>query len=937
MLNQRQLEAVRDQSKSLLILAGPGTGKTRVLIEKILYEINQNKIDPERILALTFSRRATEEMQDRLAGNNPHLGEKVKIQTLHSMSMDVVTRHGFRLGMGKHPKLMSESQVRLMLMKLSDQLPLLHLLKTSSIDPLLDSILDFFSQSKDAGLWPEDILRYALSLPDSSPGEIDAKKEWMSLGEIYAVFQSKCFESGLIDFGDCLLASLRLTEEFHAVREELQSSYDLIFVDEFQDTNWTQIQFIKNIVRENSRIIVVGDDDQSIYRFRGASSSAFRFFEEAFPNSNVVKLTETYRLPVPVAQAATQLIRCNLSRYDASKSIESKSTIQGTVRWVRTTSENHEAKKLSLQIQELRKNNPQESIAVIVRSHNHALSLSAELKSLQLSVYESSERKILEHPAAQDCLALLRLLHDPQDNVSFYRLLDSGFVRLKADDIYSLSSVISKNGYTQIKKSYDRLTLINPESLKKWIDLLDRLTLMALKSSASDVLLAAFEETGSISFWLETDPDSLASVGRFFELIKSLEQDIPQNELRSTFHRIESLIQQSNIERDPPTDFDVCILTCHGSKGLEFDHVFIPSMVSRRIPSVFKKDLWALPQSLTKEEPLNSANFVEEERRLLYVAMTRAKRSLTLSSFEKKGTKASVFLLQDLKSLNEQGIIEEINYLNEEFSSTLTALTQPFSRIAPPKNRAAINSKPLSLSFTQLEKYETCPLSYQFKYVFQVPVRTPIQMSLGSVIHSSLEMFFEKVKSGTPPEKNLLLEEFEKYFLKESENTSLLTETHKALGIEKLSQYYDHFNGRFPIPFALEKDFILPVHEHKIRGKIDRVDKTDNGFRIVDYKTGKSKSNSNPEDQKFAAESLQFSIYALAARDVFQWKIEELVFDYIYDCSKLSTTRTDEQLDLVKQNILQIAKQIQSQEFPPKPGFHCQWCEYRDICPAATK
>ncbi len=917
-LNQSQRLAVEDSSPSLLIVAGPGTGKTRVLISKMMHEIRARQLAAERILCVTFSRKATDEMQDRLAEASPKVSELVDISTLHSFCVDLCTRQGFRMGLAKKARLLSEIESKAFLRSLADKLPLLSLLKTSSLEPILDQLYDFITQSKDAGLWPEDLLSYAQKLPDEDP----FRSDFYAIGQIYALWQSRAFEAGLIDFGDSLLMAERLLTEFRQVRAEEQSAYDLIMVDEFQDTNWSQIKLLRGLCGPRTRIVAVGDDDQSIYRFRGASYSAFEFFLTSFPETRVIELTETYRLPEIVAKAASLLIKANgENRYRPDKSIRSKSLEHGEIVWIKAPSERAEAVSLANILQETLKKNPQSSTAILVRSQRHADTLVEELAKRNIGITRQSRSQWSRSPLLRDCLAFFKLVMDPKDRISYLRLLDSPFFRLPAETILTFL----KN---------ERST---PSGIPEIDRILDEFFVTGLRQPPSELLLQFLTRTKTVPHLLEKAPDDLKLLGSFLTAITELEALSKDHDLPHLWPTLEEMVSQGAGDRETPPSHGqsaVAVLTVHASKGLEFDTVIMPSLVSRRFPSNFSKSLWHLPETLNREKPLTKESHLCEERRLFYVGMTRAKKKLIVSSFEKRGTRSSLFLTDDLKDLWNQNpaLIREVDAVSELPSF----IPKPFERSLPATDTKTPSLEPLRLSYTQIEKYETCPLSYRFKYEFKIPVKTPVQMALGSVIHGALETFFKALQRDEHPTKQDLLRWYETYFTSERLQNSLLTDTHHALGLERLSLYHDSIAKTAVAPLEVEKDFVIRLGEHTIRGKIDRVDRVGSKVRIVDYKTGKAKSNDRAEDQKFAQESLQFSIYALAAKEVFGWDVESLVFDYVYERTQLSTSRSDDQIAVVKEKILNLASQIQNHHFPANPGFHCEWCEYKEICPAAV-
>ncbi|MDB5037185.1 MAG: hypothetical protein JWQ35_713 [Bacteriovoracaceae bacterium] len=944
-LNSAQQLASETLEGNLLILAGPGTGKTRVIVSKV-ENLLKKGISAEAILAVTFSRKATQEMEERLAALSVGLPDRMKISTLHALCAEIVEQHGFRLGFQKKPRIMTESEAYVFFKKVSSRLPLQPLLKTSNFDPIIEDLINFFADCKDEGLWPESIVRYAESLPEESSDEIQIKEEWRALGDIYNAHQSFCFESGLMDFGDAILSALRILEEFAIVREEIQKKYQAILVDEFQDTNWSQIKLLRLLAAPTAHVMVVGDDDQSIYRFRGASYSAFKFFEEFFSEPKIVELQETYRLPSSILECASHLISANGEhRFRPDKRLVSKKKNDLPVNLVKTNSYEDEAIFICDEIENLLSSgaSPKE-IGLLVRAHSHAEYFLAEARKRGLPVQTSTTRSFFEEPVIKDALAVLKLICDPTDSVSFLRLFDSSFLQISADDTFSFCRAIKRNGpFVDQLENLSEMPISDSakEKLKLFYAAYKELFLEASKKTATQVLLSFYEKLPFIRSLLEKDPEALRLLGRFHVQLSSWESAQGDGNLKSLFPILESLKENSlSLDAEGDTGISgsaISVLTAHASKGLEFDYVFIPSLVGRRFPSAFRKNTWLVPDALRKEAAPNKESHLEEERRLFYVAMTRARERLTLTCIEKKGTKPSIFLLGDLKSvLSQPKVLKLIEREPSPASMAEKLFTpiKPFSRFTQPSESKEKAKKPLSLSFTQLEKYESCPLAYQFKYDFQIPVEVPPHMSVGSAIHTALELFFRGIKKGAQPSKEELVGFFEKAFKDLQANDLKLNETHLDQGKTKLAEYHDFHKGSFPFPHAVEEDFILPLGEHRIRGKIDRIDKTNEGYRIVDYKTGRAKSNDNPDDVKFAKHSLQFSIYALAAKEILKIEVSDLVFDYVYEKKTLTTTRSNEDLIQVKKQMSEIAENILNQNFTATPGMHCKWCEYKAICPA---
>jgi DNA helicase-2/ATP-dependent DNA helicase PcrA len=944
--NEGQREAILTAEGPLLILAGPGTGKTSVLIAKIAHLVNSGT-PPEKILAVTFSRKATLEIEDRLSayseGNAGQSLSLVHVSTLHAFCADLVQRHGFRLGLQQKVRMMTEAETHLFFRQMATRLPLQSFMKTSNFEPIIGDLLDFFQKAKDEGLWPEDIIRFAGKLPSSNEDEEQIKSEWLALGDLYNAYQGFCFEKGFIDFGDSVLCALRILRDFAIVREEVRSSFSAILVDEFQDTNWTQIQLLRLMTGPETHITVVGDDDQSIYRFRGASYSAFNFFKEGFPHLKTVELNQTYRLSPEILSAATRLIQANGEhRFLANKKITPIKKNKGAVKIIKAASFEDEATAVAEEIQKLLESGqPATSIGVLVRAHGHADLLLNEGKMRGLPLEAAASSMLFDHEIIRDVIAFFKVLLHPEDSISFLRLLDSVFLRLSADDIFCLCR--KTNAKMPI---LDLLTQIQdlPVSesakitLKKFFEFYKSLFAIAFRKSSSEILLKLYEESEAIQFLLKNDAKTLKILTRFHFQLSQWEKVQPDRELRSLFPLLESFARQElTIDDESSAEISadqVPILTVHASKGLEFENVFILSLVGRRFPQNFRQPVWKFPNGLEREPSGTKELHTEEERRLLYVAMTRAKDSLTMTTVEKKGTKPSSFLTDDLKSIfSEFKLIERPPPTSERLLASPRA---PFSRIqkANEDSASAKSDKPLSLSFTQLDKYETCPLMFRFAYDLQIPTLPSSSILVGSAVHGALEKFFKGLKAGNAPVREDLIRFFEEEFSAREKESPVLTKFDRELGKEKLGAYFDFHQGKFPIPFALEQPFRLQIGPHKLNGKIDRIDKIDDEMIIIDYKTGKSKSAQNLKDQKFADESLQLSIYALAAKELYESKVRSLTLYYVYDNERLDSVRNDKSLEETKTRILNIATQIQNRNFEAKSGFHCQWCEFRPICPS---
>jgi len=936
-LNAGQKKALEIGAGPLLILAGPGTGKTRVIISKILKKMSEG-IKPERILAMTFSNKATLEMSDRLAKENAKASLLVEVSTIHSWCQELVRRHGFRLGFQRDPRLMSQAQSILFFHQMAPKLPLESFLKTANSEAVVSKVLQIISKAKEEGLWPEDLIRHGRQNPDS---------EWEKLGDIYNAYQSFCFTKGYIDFGDVILFALRLLQDFSEVREEVRSSYDLILVDEFQDTNWSQIELLKQMTGSTTQICVVGDDDQAIYRFRGASYSAFQFFKDAFPNFNLVELNETYRLSTEIANAATTLIAANGEhRFDPNKKLKAFSKPAGPVRVLQFESHEDEAFQVAAQVERLLQSGTlAKEMGILIRSHKSGELFLAECQRRQIPIQSITSEALFEIPLIQDILSILRLIQNPASSVDLVRLLDSPFLSFTEEEIYSFcrwAATQRSNWFEQIPKVPE--DLVKPESRQRLLDFEQKFhgwKAHAYRKPLSETLLDLWEGTGIVQKLILSDEASLRSLAHFHSQIFDWEKAQERRDAISLLPLLESLFENESAfevsaEADPTK---VSMMTIHASKGLEFDHVFILGLVGRRFPTNFQKPTWEIPLGLRRDIPLTKEAHIEEERRLLYVAMTRARKELVLTTIERKGTRPSQYLETDLKiplKDSKDFVWEIIPPLPVE-NLLMPVEKKPLSRAGFQETKAPLDEKPLHLSFTQLDRYERCPLAYRFEFDLKIPAAPSPVLAFGAIVHQALERFYKAIKEGQNPGREYLISAFELAFQNESKSNPLLLDRHLELGRAQLGAYFDYHGGTFSKPLAVEERFKFLVGDHTIVGKIDRADTEPDGVVIVDYKTGESKTSEDDGDQKFADKSLQFSIYALAARDFFKWPLKELKFHYLTDNEVLKTTRDSKTLEATKEYVLEIATGILDRNFPAKPNrVVCKMCSYKRICPSAA-
>jgi len=374
----------------------------------------------------------------------------------------------------------------------------------------------------------------------------------------------------------------------------------------------------------------------------------------------------------------------------------------------------------------------------------------------------------------------------------------------------------------------------------------------------------------------------------------------------------------------------VNLLTVHSSKGLEFECVFMPSLINGRFPSINRGSGFDIPTELVEDKEIlpEGDYFLQEERRLFYVGVTRAKKYLNLSYSENYGKRErakSLFIEET--GLQIEDYAEKIS--EEEIQQSLFDLKSDFRQKL---SSAEIEFEPKSLSFTALSTYKTCPLKYKYQFILNIPTKQSKALSFGNTIHECLKEFHQ-IKSVREISLNELLEiyktKWQPYGYDDRENQ---IEYYKS-GIELLTRYYNKYKDIQIKPVVIEKMFKFRLGDIDLTGKIDRIDKLENGkFEIIDYKTGQTKT------EKEIRNDDQLTVYALAAKEYFNYDVEKLTYYYVEEDNPISTERNESDIERLKNDVAQVVEKMKKKDFEATPSQkNCMFCDYKEFCPKAFK
>lgn len=1020
-LNINQQLAVQHPSGPVILVAGAGTGKTTVITQRIAWLIEKGLAKPDEILALTFTDKAAAEMEERVDKLLPLGYVDLWIQTFHAFAEKILKQHALEIGLPKEFKVLDQTSAWMLVRENLHRFDLDYYRPLGNPTSFIHALINHFSRCKDETVYPDDYLRYVqelkldLDVPEDravkagkkedplmvrqahhDSGEQDEIARLNEVANAYHVYQQVLLENNALDFGDLINYCLQLFQKRPMLRQRYQLQFKHVLVDEFQDTNWAQYELVKLLVGPAQNIMVVGDDDQAIYKFRGASVSNILAFKKDFSQAGEIYLTDNYRSGQAILDSAYNFIQLNnpdrlevklaqgrkgkKAEQKLSKQLISHSDAPGEVAVKCYATGEDEVRGVLEEI--LRLKNARDNatrdpgsaqrtpflwsdVAILSRNNEQAQKFVRFFRQVGVPHQFVAAKGLYTQEIILSILNYLKLLDNYHESPSLYKIITLPFIGLTHEDIVNVAHLARRKSWSlyHAAKNYHgqvTLSLAGARGLAKLITDLDNHKQQALTQPVSAIVYHFLEDSGYLS-WLTLEEtaeskEQLLLLNQFYKKVRTWEDD----NLGSTIHNFVEYISLElesgeagkmvqDIEEGPET---IKIMTIHGSKGLEFDYVFIVGLVHLRFPSIERADAIELPDALIKDTLPEGEAHLQEERRLMYVALTRARKQVFLTLAEDYGgakkRKPSRFLTEmKLENFPVQEINQDLVVKNDELAAERTK-----------KARRQTNYKlPTKLSFTQLKAFENCPLQYYYAHVIKIPAKGAAVFSFGQTMHKTLQSFFAAVmerstvgkqadlfgagagdsvlgtrEDGTLVSYKELMEMYEAAW----QDDWFFDEKNKAQyhdnGKRILKEFYQQISANIPIPLYLEKGFNVKVGEYTIRGVIDRIDPTTNGkWRIMDYKTGKVKEKLTFDDKK------QLLIYQLAAQDIFKAETESLMFYYLDQNKPVEFQASQKDLAQVKEWITTTADGIKQSNFVATPGNQCKYCDFNQICPVAMK
>jgi DNA helicase II / ATP-dependent DNA helicase PcrA len=1006
-LNEQQRLAVDTIEGPVMVIAGPGTGKTQILASRIGKILLEGVADAENILCLTYTDAGVVAMRKRLLGFIGPDAYKVNIYTFHAFCNDVIQEN---LSLFEKTALDPISELeRIELYKeLIDNLPKNHPLKRYRGDVYfeINNLQHLFSNMKKEGWTPEhihqNIDKYIESLPtrdeyvykkkykeynagDVKQDKIDDEKEKMvklrAAVDLFEPFQQMMRRRNRYDFDDMINWVIKAFEENKNLLARYQEQFLYVLVDEYQDTSGTQNRIVELLINywEQPNVFVVGDDDQSIYRFQGANVENMKHFADSYRQSLLtVVLTNNYRSTQPILDISKTLINQNNERLVkklpglTKELIASKETIKSLkhpphIKEYET--QRQEMIDITLQIQQLlQQGTLPGKIAVIYKENRYGEELTQYFKQLNIPVYSKRSLNVFELPLAQKIMLLLRYLAAEHDtpyggDEMLFEILHFNWFGIPPIEIAKLTVQVSQTKYSEGATSLRRLLYEKSKEQPK--DLFSSTIHSGLiKASAVTEQLIAdvpnvtlqhlleriIQQTGLLNHIMQGADKhwELKVLTALFDFVKEETRRNPILSLQQLVNIID-LMEREDIPlplvQVSGSDKGVNLLTVHGSKGLEFEYVFFAGCNAgfwekKRKPG----GGYTLPDTMFATA--SKQNDEEELRRLFYVALTRAELHLfiSFSKFRNDGKELepSMFIaeIQDEHAINTETIILSPEVLSEFAAMQFgEAMAPEIDKIEEDFINALLDK--FTMNVTALNNYLNCPLGFYFKNLIRIPSPKNEATEFGSAVHYALEQLFRKMsaRAGTDgqdsgketfPAKEEFINDFNWYMHRHRESfTKEQFNRRMEYGLEVLSNYYDHYINSFNKIVAIERNISkVLVKGVPIKGKLDKLEFDGKAVNVVDYKTGdidkakdklKGPNDKEPNGGDYWRQAVFYKIL-VDNYELKDWKVVSTEFDFVEpnkkkEYKKEKITITPADIETVTQQITTVWDKIQNREF----------------------
>lgn len=885
------------------VVAGAGTGKTAVIAERFR-RLVMGGASPSSILVMTFTDRAAAEMRDRIEDlvgvGAPAVG------TFHAIALSWLRADGRAIGVPAGFRIITGADRWILARELMWQLGDLALTGDERPDDLVAPALQMLERLKQELVPLDRVAAWAEGAEDRDRAEL-----MQACVNLFRAYEHACRKERLLDFEDLLALTVRMLDQRPALLAAYRARYPHVLVDEYQDLNLAQERLVE-LVAGGGEPFVVGDDDQSIYRFRGASRASLERFVRAFLAAQTVTLGRNHRSSRRIVAAASALVGNNTDRLP--KQLRSSRSGEKVELWMCPDGFT-EAEAIAREAARLIESGvPPAAIAVLCRTNAIARPIAGALAAHGLPHAVTGGHGFNDRPEVKDVIALLRILRDPNDVVALARAVTRP--PLSLDQYIALAVIRDRKDSSPL----DALKTLAPAS--SFARLIETLSAQAAVLDVRDLFFELMEKTGylqALSRTLESSEAarSVANVSRFAELIAEFCEVTVDRSLEAYMRRLDLVLLSQEDER--PAEVEglgdaIQVMTIHQAKGLEFDAVFVPGLVEGRLPQSGRSPRFELPPAVLEPLVRGREDVIAEERRLLYVAMTRARRYLYL-------TRASHY--EGGRRWRDSRFLEEVQAAG---GRTIVLRDISGERPTPPLAlpTSGEGEHAVVLSYSAIATYLDCPRQYWYRHVQRLPVIQSAEAVQGVIMHETLRRAGEARRTGKDVSPEVLRSLYHDVWGETTFPDPRRAATFVRNGAAQLEAYRKR-GGLDAPPEYLEQTFTVAVDGWMLNGVIDRIDRTAETWRIVDYKTGRPVARGRRD--------LQLALYALGAESALQLDPIELEIVYLASGESVSVDRSGPMMASATRQGAEVAEGVRSGRFDARPDRRrCRLCPYRLVC-----
>ncbi len=974
-LNKVQKEAVDTIEGPVIVIAGPGTGKTTILTLRIANILQKTDTAPENILALTFTESGAYVMRKKLVDLIGSSAYKVNIHTFHGFAEKIIEKYPDYFPRIIGSKVITDAEQIKIIENLiqSKEIEILRPFGDPNyyVRPILSEINTLKRENISPKQFLQNVKKEINGAKITKKGDKEISKtelekiqkrndKNLELANIFEKYEAKLAELKYYDFNDMLLELIRVLEKEENFKLILQESYQYILADEHQDANSAQNKILELLsdFHDSPNLFIVGDDKQAIYRFQGASLDNFLYFKDKYKDAKVIELTHNYRSQQGILDASHSLISNNpaIPGRERAKLI-SLQIGSRPIKVYEFAKQEDEFQHIIFEIKDFINDGYRiEELAILYRTNSEADQIAKALKKAGISYRIESDYNILDEIDPSKLIIISRAINDLSNDENLGKTLllnefdcDPGTVsalfNISKKDKLPLFSLINNSSNSTKTKNIDKKDL---EQVKAVYDKLANWSKIAQYESYPNLLQKIIEETNILSNIIkdENSLPRLSALEDFFSQVTKISKAKKTFLLKDFIEYVDIVADHGLVTKRDYTDHieGVRLMTAHRSKGLEFDHVFIINCYDGNWGNRSKRNLFNIP---IIEKARDSGN-IEDERRLFYVALTRARESVHISFSRLLGDKEAV-ISQFLTEIDEVNMHYTEPVLIKSDTSDLDISKPKIKNDLSILNPSFVKSKFIGqpLSVTHLNNYLECPWQYFFVNLIRIPQVETKHQVYGTAVHTALRAFFEAYKDDRDIPKRELLEIFEYHINNSSMDSDDKVESIKK-GKNALSGYYDEYAGTWNKNLFTEYGIKIPNFEIDkknsitLTGNLDKIELIDkNHVAVIDYKTAKPKSRNEIEGKTKDADGnykRQLVFYKLLLDLEDKYKMSSGTIDFIEPndrglYKKEQFIIEQDEVNTLKEIIKKVANEIINLDFSDKycDNKDCRYCNLAKV------